>query len=215
MKEELFENPVEVRTYVPTPHFEDWRVVQRAQRVVPLDVIRLKLRVRRLLFLGGALAVAIVLGAASALLAVQIKRVSAPAQISQIDEPVEEPDATMTAAAAEPLPVQEDPDPAAESTVVEETPLVNQPARPAPKRPETLASRPRIVSSHRDSRSVRQPSEEEQLEQIREAVLYEQWQERRTRRAARRERRNRADDRDLSRVDEIFEGPRRRPERPY
>ena len=215
MKEELFENPLEVRTYAPTPRFDDWRVVQRAQRVVPLDVIRLKLRVRRLLFLGGALAVAIVLGAASALLAVQIKRVSAPAQISQIDEPVvDEPDATMTAAAAELLPVQEDPDPAAESTVGEETPL-QQPARPAPKRPETLASRPRIVSSHGDSRSVRQPSEEEQLEQIREAVLYEQWQERRARRAARRERRNGGDDRDLSRLDEIFEGPRRRPERPY
>jgi hypothetical protein len=58
-----------------------------------------------------------------------------------------------------------------------------------------------------------QPSEDEQLEQIREAVLYEQWQERRMRRAARRDRRNRAAERDLSHVDEIFEGPRR-PERP-
>ena len=53
-----------------------------------------------------------------------------------------------------------------------------------------------------------QPNEDEQLRQIREAVLYEQWQERRARRVARRERRNRGD-RDLSRVDEIFEGTRR------
>lgn len=210
MKEELFENPVEVRTHAPTPHFDDWRVAQRAQRVVPLDVIRLKLRVRRLLFIGGAFAIAVVLGAASALVAVQVKRISAPAQISQIDEPVDEPDATTTVATEQPLPV----DPAAESTVVEETP-VQQPARPAPKRPETLATRPRIVSSHPEPRSVQQPSEEEQLQQIREAVLYERWQERRARRVARRERRNRGDDRDLSRVDEIFEGTRRRPDRPY
>ena len=209
MNEELFENPVEVRTYAPTPHFEDWRVVQRAQRVVPLDVIRLKLRVRRLLFIGGAFAIAVVLGAASALVAVQVKRISAPAQISQIDESVE-PDATTTVATEQPLPV----DPAAESTIVEETP-VQQPTRPAAKRPETLATRPRIVSSHPEPRSVQQPSEEEQLQQIREAVLYERWQERRARRVARRERRNRGDDRDLSRVDEIFEGTRRRPDRPY
>jgi ribosomal protein S21 len=59
-----------------------------------------------------------------------------------------------------------------------------------------------------------QPSEEEQLEQIREAVLYEQWQERRARRAARRERRNRMYDRDLSNLNEIFEGSRRRNDRP-
>ena len=214
MKEELFENPVEVRTYAPTPHFDDWRVAQRAQRVVPLDVIRLKTRVRRLLFIGGAFALAIVLGAASALVAVQVKRISAPAQISQIDEPVDEPDPNMTAVAAETPPVQEDPDLAPESTIVEETPP-QQPARPAPKRPETLAQRPRIVSSHPEPRSVQQPSEEEQLQQIREAVLYERWQERRARRVARRERRNRGDDRDLSRVDEIFEGQRRRPDRPY
>ena len=219
MKEELFENPVELRTAVPRPHFEDRRVVLRAQPVVPLDEIRTKVRLRRLAFIGGAFVVAIVLGAASALLAIQFKRIAATSQISQIEaQPAPEtapanPEVDTTAAAQLDLP--------AETPLVEEAAAVEEPAKPnvtAPKRPEPLAQRPRIVNTDRDTftgraeRDSRQPSEEEQLEQIREAVLYERWQERRMRRAARRERRNRGD-RDLTRVDEIFEGPRR-PERP-
>ena len=208
MKEELFEYPVEVRTYNPAPHFDDRRVVQRAQPVVPLNEIRTKLRLRRLWFLSGAFAIAMMLGAASALVAVRVKRITANTDIPQIAEP----------AAAAQLPVVEEPpivdsgEQITDSTTVEATPV--QPVRPVPKRPELLASRPRTVNSHRDSRTV-EPSEDEQLEQIREAVLYEKWQERRARRVARRERRNRGGDRDLSRVDEIFEGSRRRPERPY
>ena len=212
MKEELFEYPVEVRTYAPSPHFNDRRVVQTAQRVVPLKEIRTKLRLRRLWFLTGAFAIAMMLGAASALLAVRVKRIAANSDIPQIAEP----ETAATAAAQLPVideaPIVDSGEQIADSTTVETAPV--QPARPAPRRPEPLASRPRIVNSHRDSRSV-EPSEEEQLEQIREAVLYEQWQERRARRAARRERRNRVDDRDLSHLNEIFEGPRRRPERPY
>lgn len=219
MKEELFVNPVELRTAVPPPHFEDRRVVLRAQPVVPLDEIRTKVRLRRLAFIGGAFVVAIVLGAASALLAIQFKRIAATSQISQIEEqPAPEtapanPELDTTASAQLDLP--------AETPLVEETAAVEEPAKPivtAPKRPEPLAQRPRIVNTDRETlngraeRDSRQPSEEEQLEQIREAVLYERWQERRMRRAARRERRNRGD-RDLTRVDEIFEGPRR-PERP-
>jgi len=59
---------------------------------------------------------------------------------------------------------------------------------------------------------VRDGNENEELQRIREAVLYDSWEERRARRAARRERRNRVDhhDRDLSNLDEIFEGQRRR-----
>jgi len=222
MKEELFENPVELRTSVPSPHFDDRRVAQRAQPVVPLANIRTKLRLRRFWFLSLAFAIAMMLGAASALVAVRVKRIAANTEVPQIAEP--QPETTATAAAQLP-PVEE---PAivdsgeqiadsggqiADSTTVEveEAPPVHP---PAPKRQEPLAQRPRIVNSHRDRNAV-QPSEEEQLEQIREALLYEQWQERRARRAARRERRNRLNDRDLSNLNEIFEGPRRRPERPY
>jgi hypothetical protein len=207
MKEELFANPVEVRTAVPPPHFNDRRVVQRAQRVVPLDEIRSKLRQRRLWFLSGAVAIAMMLGAASALVAVRVKRIAANTEIPQVAEP----EITATAAAQTPTEV----DSIDDSAVAEEAP-VQQPARPTittPKRSEPLAQRPRVVDPDREMLNVRpgvQPSEDEQLQQIREAVLYEQWQERRARRVARRERRNRGD---LSRVDELFEGPRR-PERP-
>lgn len=212
MKEELFENPVELRTSVPSPHFQDRRVAQRAQPVVPLAEIRTKLRLRRLGFLSSAFAIALMLGAASALLAVRVKRIAANSEIPQIAEP--QPETAATAAAQ--LPAVEEPtivdsgEQIADSSTIEEAPV----HRPAPKRQEPLAQRPRIVNSHRDRNAV-QPSEEEQLEQIREAVLYQQWQERRARRAARRERRNRAYDRDLSNLNEIFEGQRRRPERPY
>lgn len=218
MKEELFDNPVELRTSLPSPHFNDRRVVQRAQPVVPLGEIQTKVKLRRLWFLSGAFAIAMMLGAASALVAVRVKRIAANTEIPQIAEPQSETTATAAAqlpAIEETAIVDSDVDSGgqiADSTTVEveEAPV----HRPAPKRQEPLAQRPRIVNSHRDRNAV-QPSEEEQLEQIREAVLYEQWQERRARRAARRERRNRTYDRDLSNLDEIFEGPRRRSDRPY
>jgi hypothetical protein len=207
MKAELFENPVEIRSAAaPSPHFSDRRTVQRAQRVVPLNEIRTKLRNRRLWFLSGAFAIAMMLGAASALVAVRVKRIAANTEMPQVAEP------EITATAAAQTPIDIDPD----SAVAEEAP-VEQPATPTvttPKRHEPLAQRPRVVDPDRarlNDRAGVQPSEDEQLQQIREAVLYEQWQERRARRVARRERRNRGD-RDLSRVDEIFEG--RRPQRP-
>ena len=206
MKPDVFENPVELHAADSAPHFADRHVVQRAQRVVPLEQIREKQRLRRMWFLGGAFAVALMLGAASALVAVQIKRLTAHNQIPQ----VEEPDVTVTPEAQTlPLPT----DSIADSTVVEEVTPV-KPIITAPKRPTSVAERPRSVNRDRESltRVGVRPSEEEQLQQIREQVLYDRWQERRLRRAARRERRNRGD-RDLSHLDEIFEGTRR-PERP-
>jgi hypothetical protein len=183
------------------PHFDDRYVFRRAQQVVPLDKIRAQGRNRKLLFLGGAFAIAMMLGAASALLAVHLKQRSQITHLNtdlapEISAPSPEPE---TAAAA-PL----------ESTVDEEIPAPPVKREVTPKKQQpAIAQRPRTVGSQPDEV---QPTEEEQLEQIREAVLYDQWQERRMRRAARRERRNRGD-RDLSHVDEIFEGPRRR-ERP-
>lgn len=201
MEENVFENPVEVRTAVPAPHFDDRRVVQRAQRVVPLNEIRTRLRLRRLLYLGAAFAIAMVLGAASALLAVHFKR--SGSTVTQIQL------ANTDGETINPESVPIDPVIEAKSVEVEETPV--EPV--VTKKQTPVAVRPRVVvrDNEPNDRGIA-PSEEEQLEQIREAVLYEQWQERRARRAERRERRNRGD-RDLSRVDEIFEGPRR-PERP-
>ena len=192
------------------PHFDDRRVLQCAQQVVPLEKIRAHSRSRKLWFLTGAFAVAMMLGAASALLAVHIKQRSQVTQINT-DLPPEtsahlETSAPTETAAAIPV---ESPEATAEEPLIEE-------ALPPLKRVITrrqsepaVADRPRVVGSRRGEV---EPSEDEQLQQIRDAVLYDQWQERRMRRAARRERRNR-DGRDLSHVDEIFEGPRR-PERP-
>ena len=212
MKENVFENPIEVRTAVPSPHFDDRRVVQRAQRVVPLDEIRTQVRWRKFLYLGGAFAIAMVLGAASALVAVHVKRSSS--QVSQIQltnntEPEEmtETAAVQTETTAEPEPVADE-----SPTQPEVVSVLDAPKKQAP-----IEQRPRVVARENipltpDTRGVT-PNEEEQLEQIRDAVLYERWQERRARRVARQQRRNRGD-RDLSGIDEIFEG-RRRPERPY
>jgi hypothetical protein len=201
MKEELFENPVALRTVVSPPRFEDRRVVQRAQRVVPLDEIRTKLRNRRLWFLSGAFAIAMMLGAVSALVAVRVQRIAANTEIPQVTEP------EITATAQPPVQI----DPTVDSTAAEVATVTAKPTVTTPKRHEAPADRPRMIEPDRDALNNRagvQPNEDEQLRQIREAVLYEQWQERRARRVARRERRNRGD-RDLSRVDEIFEGTRR------
>jgi hypothetical protein len=53
-------------------------------------------------------------------------------------------------------------------------------------------------------------SEQDDLQHIRDAVLYDQWQERRARRVRREQRRaDRYNHRDLSNLDEIFEGRRK------
>ena len=214
MKENVFENPVELRSAVSPPHFDDQRVVQRAQRVVPLDEIRTKVRLRRIWFLGGAFAVAILLGAASALVAVHIRRASTTAT-SQIQLTTNtQPEANTSE--PEPEPQME------QASLVEEDTTAETEIKPpvmSVKKETSSAQKPRVVERELEplepGRRGRAPSEEEQLEQIRESVLYDRWQERRERRAERRRerRRNRGGDRDLTHVDELFEGPRR-PERP-
>jgi hypothetical protein len=181
------------------PQFDDRRVLQRAQQVVPLAKIRAQHRNRTLWFLSGAFVVAMMLGVASALFAVHIKQRSQITQINAESAPEMSVPAPVVAA-----PVESPTDvPVAEAEEVE--PAVKHEITPK-KQQTRIADRSRMVQSRANEV---QPTEEEQLEQIREAVLYDQWQERRMRRAARRERRNRGD-RDLSHVDEIFEGPRRR-----
>jgi len=218
MKEQVFENPLEPCTVVPEPHFDDQRTVLAARPVVSLEEIRTKLRYRRLLVLGGAFALAIMLGAMSALLAVHLKQADAARsagvlqQSNSADSEVAADEAKASAAVAvdEAL-VNDSPDSAGGSLL--ESAEDQAPKPVVPKKQSTMAQRPRTVArdSGQPTRALER-SEDDELERIREAVLFDQWQERRMRRAARRERRNRGD-RDLSHVDEIFEGPRR-PERP-
>ena len=173
---------------VEQPHFDDERTVLTAQPVVPLEQIEAKVKHRRRWFLGSAFAVAMLLGAASALVSAYFKLRGAP-----------EPEIQT-------LSVLSVPEPTPESVVV---PVVESTPTPTPRnRDRATRVAPVIVEP-----PLR--NEEDELKNIREAVLYEEWQERRMRRAERRaERRERRralrdSDRDLSNLDEIFEGRRR------
>jgi hypothetical protein len=192
---------------VEQPHFDDELTVLTAQPVVPLEQIEKKARHRRRWFLSGAFAIAMLLGAASALVSAyfRVRNVPDPELQTTAESSEAEPETAVTEppVTASMLPVSEEP-------VGEEVEEVEaQPApTPAPKR-----SAPVRITRH-TSEPVFEPrlDEEDELRRIRDAVLVEQWQERRARRIERRERRRAQHrDRDLSNIDEIFEGPRRRP----
>lgn len=210
MKEQTIDNSFSPSASPVEPHFDDELTIALARPVVPLEKIQAKERHRRHWILGGAFAIAMMLGAASALLASYLKLRNVPNTTSEISE-VETPAAPIAVSGMVPseLPVFENGGevPATEVEATEElaSPVAPaQPKRKTPVRHSSHLTRPRVV---------REANEEDELNRIREAVLFDTWQERRARRAARRERRNRVDhhDRDLSNLDEIFEGPRRRP----
>lgn len=187
------------------PHFDDERTILAARRVVPLEKIQAKVRHRRQWFLGAAFALAMMLGAASALVASYLKLRNAPQTATEVAVEPELAPVAVVESTPSPSPTPE------EVQVAETTPPVT------PKR----ELKPRAVAAPHDldpvdDRDSRQASEQEQLQQIRDAVLYDEWQERRARRVLRRERRRaeRYNHRDLSNLDEIFEGRRRRQERP-
>lgn len=193
---------------IKEPKFEDEITLLTARRVVPLEKIEGKQRHRRRLVLGGAFAIAMLLGAASALLASYLKLRNVPAATTEMSETPSAPMPLVGDVVASELPVTEE-TAATENTEEAPTPVTSRRVRrQATVNPSADLVRPRIT---------RDMDEDESLDRIRESVLIEAWEERRARRAARREqRRNRVDhhDRDLSDIDEIFQGPRRRP-RPY
>jgi len=178
------------------PNFDDERTLLSARKVVPLNRIDAKVRRRRRWFLGGAFAVAMILGAASALVAARLALRNVPVATATPNEVLEEDVAPAPLAAVQNVPSPTPADsPAAEKEPVTKRRAVVKHAQ----QPVTLPDEPRIT-------------EEERLQQIRDAVLYDQWQEQRARRVMRRERRlDRYNHRDLSNLDEIFEGRRKRP----
>ena len=205
MKEFSVDNSVGSNPRVPQPHFDDERTLLTARRVVPLEKINAKVRHRRQWFLGGAFALAMMLGAASALVASYLKLRNVPAATTAVTEPeAAAPEATLApVAVAASVP--------SESPVVEETSVVAE----APKKEATI-KRKLVVKPVQDvpePRDTPKVSEDEQLNRIRDAVLVDEWQERRARRVMRRERRrlDQYNHRDLSNLDEIFEG-RRKPQ---
>ena len=191
------------------PNFDDEQTLLTARPVVPLAKIDAKDRSLRYWVLGGAFALAMMLGAASALLASYLKlrnvpnptlEANAATEISDVDTPI------VPVAVAEP--VQSDLSVTPETdALVEAAPIADPPKR-APMRRQVPVSRNTDLIR---PRTVREMDDEDELQRIREAVLIDAWEERRARRAARRERRNRVDhhDRDLSNLDEIFQGRRR------
>jgi len=186
------------------PHFDDERTLLSARRVVPLEKIEAKARHKRQWLLGGAFAIAMMLGAASALVASYLKLRNAPQTTAEL--PVEPEVGPAPVAVAQSSPT--------DTPVVENEDVETTPPPMTPKKESAPKHRAVIVQSDPDpieDRDTRNLSEHEQLDQIRDAVLYDEWQERRARRAMRRERRRaeRYNQRDLSNLDEIFEGRRR------
>ncbi|HKG45989.1 MAG TPA: hypothetical protein VKB02_04640 [Pyrinomonadaceae bacterium] len=200
------------------PHFDDEQTLREARPVVPLEQINAEVRHRRLWFLAGAFAVAMILGAASALLAFYVKLRNAPQVATEVSAQQPQVDSEQVAVAESvpsETPVVEDENP--ETSEPEEsepedseeaTPPTVTPRREAAVRPRTVA--PRHNAEQDERRDTRQLSEEDELNRIRQAVLYDEWQERRARRVARRERRRaeRYNHRNLSNLNEIFEGRR-------
>ena len=210
MEDRSFARSTDAPMPTSEPNFEDEWTVLSARPVVPLEKFEAKERRLRHWLLGGAFALAMMLGAASALLASYLKLRNVPTVPSEVSE-IETP-APPVAVAAEPVqtesPVIEQTEEAA-ATVEEEPVTSDAPKRPVVRRRVTVPRDTELIRP----RTVRESGgEEDQLQRIREAILVDEWQERRARRAARRERRNRVDhhERDLSNLDEIFEGQRRR-----
>ena len=191
---------------VRPPKFDDERTLLSARPVVPLNEIDAKVRRKRHWFLGGAFALAMMLGAASALVASYLRLRNVPSvTTSEVSEPGVAP-APLAVVQNAPSPTP------SESPVTEET-LDKALLEETPKK-EPVAKRRTVAKHTQEPEELRDDdphvSEDERLQQIRDAVLYDEWQERRARRVYRRQRRlERYNHRDLTNLDEIFEGRKR------
>jgi hypothetical protein len=139
--------------------------------------------------------------------AAYVKLRNAPAATTEVTQP------EVTAPEATPAPESVAASLPSESPQVEGTQTASEIAE-APKKESTFKRKPvRHVQELPETRDLPKLSEDEQLNRIRDAVLVDEWQERRARRVMRRERRrlDQYNHRDLSNLDEIFEG-RRKPQ---
>jgi type IV secretory pathway VirB10-like protein len=175
------------------PHFDDELTTLTARPVIPLEEIDAKVKHKRRWFLGGAFVMAMLLGAASALVSAYFKFRNIPdAEIQSLS--VVEPEAVAE-------PAFETPSPA-----VETVEFVPERPQPKPRNPDKTDRTERMTQPVIEPRL----NEDDELRRIRDDVLTDRWEERRARRVARRERRRAQHrDRDLSNIDEIFEGPHR------
>ena len=173
---------------IAQPHFDDERTVSRARHVVPLEALDDRVKHRRRWFLGGAFAVAIFLGAASALVSAYFKMRNLP------DPEIES------------LSVLSVPEPTPEIPTVAVIPSRPKPRLRTGDEADRLAAQ---ASPGAEPDMQPRLSERDALRRIRDSVMVDQWEEQRARRVERRDRRHwQHRDRGLSNINEIFEGPR-------
>jgi hypothetical protein len=184
------------------PHFNDERTIQTARPVVPLNPFWRILTKRRIAF-AGAFMLAALLGAGSALALIQLRRpvdvdLSEAAKTEET-EPVAtteaQPSEDLNQSSTEAIVVESDLNKSAETTEPAQRKVRPRHSRTVLETPESM---PKVTISVKSNDSP-------------QARLVDEWQERRQRRVARPERPNNHYQRDLFRIREIFEGPRRRP----
>src|SRR4026209_1995932 len=122
------------------PHFNDEQTLLSARRVVPLETIEAKARHRRQWFLGGAFALAMMLGAASALVASYLKLRNAPQTATELSVEPEVESAPVAVVAAGPT---------EETPVVEnENVEISEETAPAPSKREPVARHRTVAPRH-------------------------------------------------------------------
>jgi hypothetical protein len=197
-----------------SPHFDEEWTVLAAQPVVPLQELKAKTNRRAGLKLVGAFAAALILGALAALVAVGIKQpthlASQASQVGQDDGPVTDgvviqPQAAPLETAEQVELLQPDPD------IAESEPSSE------PKHEEAMAVKVNSPTRHYEKHRSNEAANNEKPLEVQIQVEPRQngidrFEERRLRRVLRRQRRERANQqRDLGRINEIFEGRRPRP----
>jgi len=190
------------------PHFDEEWTLLTARRVVPLQEVKANKTKRRMFRLISLFAAALMLGAVSALVVVNLERrqVAAPVAVeAEEQQPAPSPAQEAATNSETDVPAVNTPPDAATTTAAKTVAVVRAKtksaereveARPAPRQPDKEAAE--------DVDSSDQPR----------PILFDEyrarWEERRARRIRRQERREGGGrrGRDLRRIDEIFEGPR-------
>src|SRR5258705_12602540 len=206
------------------PHFDDERTLRAARRVVPLEQVPIvskasKASHRRQLVIGAAFAVAILLGAGVALLSVyvrqsNIKTSAGAAAAIEESQPLE----TATVPSSTVAERQEDsasshvvagnPDEQTNASIAAKGRRVEE--RPGRTTSQSVKTAPRDEADGSNERDDSFDPGDDGTGNARKPVLMDQWEERRSRREMRRERgRDAYHNRDLFRIDEIFQGSRR------
>jgi hypothetical protein len=202
-REEALENNWRSDLTMAEPHFDDERTIRSAQPVVPLNDVAdvAKEQSRRKWMLAGAFVIASLLGSTAALALVRLRQ-PAPTAVATQSTGVEEAREAPVAQVPETEVVGgETP---SETLSIEETELDVEAAEPRTQKPKR----------HNPATSRRSAAPAPVTVTIQtnppagsgEARIVDEWQERRQRRVNRKPQNHH---RDLFRIREIFEGPRR------